>query len=301
MRKRNLVTGTLMLVASIAWEALDYWSVLDATVAKLKESGPLGVLIANVLISRIAILVLAAVGVAILWRALTEKELPPIMAAPTVSQTANPIFNANPVINIHNNPASPAAMPRSLVSPPKKDAPNLCPENLRQKVLRFEDGMWTDVAQQDSEAVLAIVIDILNSPMTGGPIGIAESVRACIQLPDQKQPVCALWWLHERTNTVSISRASQKTLVIATGPLLGGYDERPWCFPRNLKEHEDLGYFSKRTEPKIDYSSYFSEKDFLFDLIMVDADTGIHLAKWKLKWEMQGRGEYVAPNVLIVG
>ncbi len=184
---------------------------------------------------------------------------------------------------------------------PKQPTPNLQHANLRNAPLYLEDGVWTDKPNWPSKhSVFAILIDVVNVPLASGPIGPA-SVKVCVQRHDQSQPLCSLWWLYYRANTVNIGKASRKTLVIATGPLFGTFDQRPWCFPLNLRDEDATeGYGAPALPVQIDHS-YISDKDFTFDLIVVDAETGGRLGKWTLRWEMHGAGIAAVPTVTIVG
>jgi len=195
------------------------------------------------------------------------------------------------------SPSIPSAAAR--YSQPKQLKPNLQPDPPRAATLSLESGVWTDKPLKPNHSVYAILIDFINAPNQGGPIGFADDVRACVQVPDKSHPLCPLWWLYHQTNSVSISPATKKTIVLAIGPLLGMYDERPWCFPLNLKEETPPSYGAPDGPVVIDHRP-ISAHEFLFDLFLVDVASGNTLGKWKYRWEMHGSGPVALPSVTFV-
>jgi hypothetical protein len=103
---RELLAGAVLLVVSIIWEGLTYWSVLDATIAKLKDGGPSGILLAGIVTSPLFVATLAVIGLVFGYRGLSgmrngvkNPSLPPnpgpvtVNVSPSISPTISPTIN----------------------------------------------------------------------------------------------------------------------------------------------------------------------------------------------------------------
>jgi len=103
---RNLVEGAVLLLASIFWEALNYWSLLDAVLQKLRASGSAGNLLAGIITSRLLIVVLILVAIRLLTKGI--RELGQTKAVQPVTQPLVPPIHIETKVNQSVGPQEPA-------------------------------------------------------------------------------------------------------------------------------------------------------------------------------------------------
>lgn len=138
----KFIAGAFTLLALIVWEALSYWSVLDPTLAKLKESGPLGALIANTVTSPLAVLALAIAGLAFVIRGIGEmrkglaRDEQPQRSEPSFRTEIKPVITVNPTISpTISDQQSPDSKPES------DEPPSLQYVQAEQVSTEFYDGI----------------------------------------------------------------------------------------------------------------------------------------------------------------
>jgi hypothetical protein len=174
--------GAVLLILGMVWAALQHWSLFDPAIAKLKESGPTGALIAQFITSPLFMLILGTVGLYLIANGLSEikKNKKEAQLQPSVSPVIH--IENNPHIEVNQHPAPAMADQRSSGrSKPESSEPTPNVIFLGSKTIRIRSGLTSGFYESDSQNdALASIACFRNELSPSRRVAPAFDIRACI-------------------------------------------------------------------------------------------------------------------------
>ncbi len=176
MRLTKIIGGAAILLIGSTLEALNYWHLLDFILNKLRDSGPFGPTIANIVVSPIAVLVIVFTGLGIAVAGARESR----------KESGSPLPTIPTSVNVTNEPSLTPSMsqniyvgtPQPLSSPVEVPDDNTTLEFVQFEGKRLARGsryIW----EESPDGLNGIVAVFRNEPKAlGSRTPTASSVTA---------------------------------------------------------------------------------------------------------------------------
>jgi hypothetical protein len=231
---RRIITGTILAIAVVVWEGLNYWTLADAVLQKLNNLGPVGILVASLLMSRIFALVLAMVAIALLYSAITtfksirrSEPLSTQAPTPSIHIENNPRIEFNPVITSQS-------LERPRTTTPKNE-PSQIP---------LIDYVQAEGRRIGAVPVMAAIFRNAASQIIGEKTPSAKNVTASLtyriaeqnpadEVPEAEIHISFGLWLNSYTRYANFGPGTSDALLITVrrGEQLFIFDEAPTVPP----------------------------------------------------------------------
>jgi hypothetical protein len=246
-KSKTALSGGIVVIALVILQSIEKWTVVDAVLTGLRNSGPAGAFLVSLLLSPTLALVVALAAIFLSLENRRDRESrksppDPIAPLPSIDSSSRVGNSGNVTQQVF---VGREEKPIPEIPIPKKEAPRL--EFVQAEALLLQEDArctWNDITSGQAHRN-ALVAEFRNTPKSevGAQTPNAESVLATLVFQQEGYPKLHIshgTWLNEYTYLVTFRSGQTHKLIIAVKGLQKIGDILPFA---TLENHKSFNPF----------------------------------------------------------